>query len=89
MTTAIKSASRPDYAARLALFLLDRTGSIFGAVKIDGMKKEEQVHLFGRYLGRGRIEIDGEQEFVGMTTSLCFGMDRDYKAGTCFHWRQL
>ena len=47
-----------DYAAALALFLLEKTGSVFGRYEAH-MKAAEQRALFGRSIGKGRIIIDG------------------------------
>lgn len=44
-----------DYAAKLALFLFEDTGSIFGC---------SDSKLFGCYVGRGNIVIDGENETI-------------------------
>jgi len=67
-----------DYAANLALFLLEKTGSIFK--RWDGrMSAADQRALFGRNLGRGTIVIDGTSETVACRVSVCFGLDYDYR----------
>jgi hypothetical protein len=66
----------PDHAASLALFLLERTGSVLGAW-IGRMTATEQRALFGRYLGRGRIVIDGAAETICNRVKVCFGLDYD------------
>lgn len=68
--------SRPDFAAALALFLLDRTGSIWGRWR-GKMPATEQRALFGRFIGKGDIVIDGTDESVCMKRRICFGTDWD------------
>ncbi len=55
------SRPRKTWAVSLALFLIERTGSEDGrwSGKLDA---EEQRALFGRFLGRGEICIDGERK---------------------------
>lgn len=60
----------------LAHFILANTGSLWGIWK-GHMKAADQRHLFGRFLGRGRITIDSEDEIVMHSRSVCFGLDRD------------
>lgn len=65
-----------DYAANLALFLLEKTGSIFGEWE-DYMPASEQRALFGRFLGKGRIVINGTTEMLCNRVKVCFGLDYD------------
>jgi len=75
-----------DYAANLALFLLGKTGSVLG--KWSGrLKASEQRTLFGRYLGKGIIVIDGTYETVCNRVKVCFGQDYDDRSVTA--WRVL
>lgn len=67
-----------DRAASLALFLLEKTGSVFGSY-IGKMTAAEQRGLFGRYIGKGRIVIDGRDETVANMVTVCFGQDYDYR----------
>lgn len=67
-----------DYAANLALFLLEKTGTVFGRY-VGKMTAAEQRALFGRVLGKGRIVIDGEEETISNLVSVCFGQDYDYR----------
>lgn len=67
-----------DYAANLALFLQEKTNSIFGRF-VGKMTANEQRALFGRYIGKGRIVIDGEKEEISNLVSVCFGQDYDYR----------
>lgn len=65
-----------DYATNLALFLLEKTGSVLGAWG-GKMSAAEQRALFGRFLGKGQIVIDGAAETVCNRVKVCFGLDYD------------
>ncbi|WP_034303050.1 hypothetical protein [Herbaspirillum sp. RV1423] len=65
-----------DYAANLALFLLEHTGSIYGEWH-GKMKAADQRELMGRFLGKGTIVINGLNETVRNRVSVCFGHDWD------------
>jgi hypothetical protein len=75
-----------DYAANLALFLQEKTGTIFG--EWDGrMTAAEQRALFGRFLGKGLLCINGLTEVVEHHVKVCFGTDSDCTARVA--WRDL
>jgi hypothetical protein len=75
-----------DYAANLALFLQEKVGSIFG--EWDGrMTAAEQRALFGRFLGKGLLTINGDKEIVEHHVKVCFGTDSDCTARV--KWRDL
>ncbi|MCG6489740.1 hypothetical protein K6U37_12350 [Vibrio parahaemolyticus] len=63
-----------DYAANLALFLLEKTGSVMGEFK-GRMTAKEQRELFGRFIGKGRIIINGAEETICNRIKVCFGFD--------------
>jgi hypothetical protein len=63
-----------DYAANLAIFLTDKTGSCLGTWK-GKLPAAEQRDLFGKFLGKGTIEIDGTNETLIHWVSVCFGQD--------------
>ena len=65
-----------DYAANLALFLQEKTGSVFGRY-VGKMNANEQRSLFGRYIGKGRIIIDGQTETICNRVRVCYGHDYD------------
>jgi len=67
-----------EYAANIALFLQEKTNSIFGRF-VGRMTANEQRAMFGRVIGRGRIVIDGEDETISNLVSVCFGQDYDYR----------
>jgi hypothetical protein len=63
-----------DLAANLAFFLLENTDSVYG--RWDGrMLAVDQRKLFGRFLGKGVLGIQGETEQLTMTRKVCFGTD--------------
>jgi len=72
MTTKTKI----DYAAQLALFLLDQTGSIYGRYR-GTMPAKQQRALFGRFIGKGTIVINGTDETLYMRRTACFGTTWD------------
>lgn len=67
-------SSNPDFAANLAFFLLERTGSIYGIWR-SRMTAKEQRDLFGRFIGKGKIIINGEDETITNRVKVCFGLD--------------
>lgn len=75
-----------DYAANLALFLTERKGSPL-AVWTGKLSAAEQRALFGRFIGKGTIVIDGTEETVCNRVKVCFGLDSDDRNVT--HWRNL
>lgn len=68
-----------DIAGQLAVFLLERTGSIFGTWK-GRLTAKQQRALFGQYLGKGLLIIDGEDETVRHRVQVCFGLDTNVTA---------
>lgn len=78
--------TRPDYAANLALFLVEKVGTVFGEWK-GHMSAKEQRELFGRFIGKGRIVINGEQETIANRVKVCFGLDYDDRNQTA--WKDL
>lgn len=75
-----------DYAANLALFLMDKVGTVLGEWS-GRMTAQEQRALFGRYIGKGRIIIDGERETITNRVKVCFGLDFDDRNVTA--WMDL
>jgi hypothetical protein len=65
-----------DYAANLAIFLIEKTGSVF-ATWSGKMTANEQRNLFGRNIGKGRIVINGDDETIRNRVTVCFGHDYD------------
>lgn len=72
-----------DYAANVAFFLQEKTGSVLGQWK-GKMSAIEQRSLMGRFLGKGNIVIDGEQETVCNRVKVAFGLDWDDRNVTKF-----
>ncbi len=77
---------KQDHAANLALFLVEKTGSVFGTWR-GQMTARDQRNLFGRFLGKGVLVINGEQERVKMIVKVCFGLDYDTREDLA--WRDL
>ncbi len=65
-----------DYAANLAIFLTERTGSCLKTWN-GHLRAAEQRALFGRFLGKGRLWIDGANETIEHHVKVCFGADTD------------
>ena len=65
-----------SYAANLALYLTERTGSCLGRWR-GRMSAKEQRALFGVYFGKGTLVIDGTTETVQHVVKVCFGLDWD------------
>jgi hypothetical protein len=78
--------ARVDHAAALAFFLQDNAGSIFGEWR-GRMKAAQQRALFGRFLGKGTLTINGERETLTHTVKVCFGLDAEDTAS--LRWAQL
>lgn len=72
-----------DYAANVAFFLQEKTGSVLGQWK-GKMKAVEQRNLFGRFIGKGTIVIDGAAETICNRVIVCFGHDWDDRNVTKF-----
>jgi hypothetical protein len=75
-----------DYASNLAIFLTERKGSCLATWQ-GKMPAVEQRALFGRFLGKGDIVVDGVEEVVLNRVSVCFGQDWDDRNIT--RWRNL
>lgn len=65
-----------DPAANLALFLTLNEGSCYRHWR-GHMRAADQRTLFGEFLGKGRILIDGDSEMLFHTRKVCFGLDSD------------
>lgn len=65
-----------DFAANLAFFLLEKTGSVLGVWQ-GKLSADAQRKLFGRFIGRGTIIVNGETETICNRVKVCFGQDYD------------
>ncbi len=65
-----------EAAANLALFLTEKVGSCLGTWQ-GKMPAAQQRELFGRFLGKGTIVIDGASETLLHWVTVCFGQDYD------------
>lgn len=75
-----------DYAASLALFLTEKTGSCLGQWS-GNMSAKDQRKLFGQYIGKGKLFIDGSNETIEHYRKVCFGLDSECTKSYC--WSQL
>lgn len=75
-----------DHAANLAAFLLEKTGTVLGLWK-GRMPAKKQRELFGRFIGKGQIVIDGEHETICNRVKVCFG--HDYDDRNLMRWNAL
>lgn len=63
-----------DYAALLAIFLTEKTGSCLKTWS-GRLTAAEQRALFGRFLGKGKLWIDGAAETIEHHVKVGFGFD--------------
>jgi hypothetical protein len=75
-----------DYAANLASFLSEKTGTVCG-FWYGKLSAKAQRELFGRYLGKGNVVIDGKTERLTHSRTVCFGTDFEITADLA--WRNL
>jgi hypothetical protein len=75
-----------EHAASLAFYLTRATGTPCGRAKVR-MPAAAQRQLFGRYLGRGLLIIDGSTETIEHVIKRCFGLDHEVTAR--IPWRAL
>ena len=75
-----------DYAANLSIFLIEKTNSVF-STWTGKLTAAEQRGLFGKFIGKGKIVIDGEREIIANRVRVCFGHDYDDRNVTA--WRAL
>lgn len=78
--------TRTDYAANLALYLLEKTDSVFGE-HFERMPAAKQRELFGQFIGKGVIIINGAEETICNQVKVCFGLDTDRR--NYRNWRDL
>ncbi|MDO8336475.1 MAG: hypothetical protein Q7T74_06900 [Candidatus Saccharibacteria bacterium] len=72
-----------DFAANLAFFLLEKTGSVLGVWQ-GKLSADAQRKLFGRCIGKGTIVVNGEAETICNRVKVCFGHDYDDRNITKF-----
>lgn len=73
---ADEGQGRVDYAMYLSFFLLEKTGSVLGEWA-GRMSASAQRGLFGRFIGKGTIVINGGDETIRNRVKVCFGQDSD------------
>ena len=65
-----------NYPSKLDAFLTEHAFDPWGTW-CGRMTANEQLALFGRVIGRGKIVINGEQETICNRVKVCFGHDYD------------
>jgi len=75
-----------DKIESMSALVIARCDSPWGRVTLK-MNKAEQVAMFGQYMGRGTIIVDGEAEEVRHVVSCCFG--QDYEVTKTVKWIDL
>jgi hypothetical protein len=65
-----------EIAANIAFFLQDKVGSVCGKWK-GKLSAKEQRAMFGAFLGKGTLYIDGAMETVEHVVTVGFGGDYD------------
>lgn len=63
-----------DAVANLAHFLQEHKGSVLATWR-GKLTAKEQRALFGAFLGKGTIIIDGADETIVHSVKVCFGLD--------------
>ena len=77
---------KTDIIENLAFHVLEKTGSVNGTVRAK-MSAKEQRELFGQYLGKGTIIIDGLSETVVHRIKVSFG--KDWEDTERLKWMEL
>lgn len=77
---------RFEAAANLATYLLEKTGSVCG-VYGTRMSAQEQRALFGRFIGKGVIVINGLYETISNRVKIAYGAD--WEDRNIIAWRDL
>jgi len=67
-----------DFQERIAFFLISK-GLNVGSTWEGKLKKAEQVEAFGVYLGRGVIIVNGTNDTVLNTVSICYGTETEVR----------
>ena len=83
--TTLKRGMNYKIPEKLAFFLLEKTGSVSGQWR-GSMTAKEQRALFGTFLGKGKLLINGKKEIIVHYIKTAFGLDFDSHEYT---WREL
>ena len=75
-----------DPASNMAIFLTLTIGTCLSDWH-GHMRAIDQRRLFGRFLGKGLIHIDGRNEMLYHVRKVCFGLDWDITHS--IPWREL
>lgn len=74
------------FITNLTFFLLEKKGSTSGLWS-GKMTAHDQRALFGRFIGKGRIVVDGYNQIIFNRVKVCFGLDYEDKNIT--RWSHL
>lgn len=83
---SFKQGGKQDYAANLALFLTEKKGSALAQWR-GKMTADQQRQLFGRFLGKGMLYINGAEETIEHVVTVGFGLD--YDVTDIVRWKDL
>ena len=72
----------------IATFLQERTGSVLATWK-GKLTAKEQRALFGAFIGKGQIVIDGEQETVQHFVKVCHWNGQDADSTFTARWHMI
>ncbi len=64
-------------AENMGFFLLEKTGTIYG-YWYGHMPAKQQRELFGMFLGKGTIHMNGAKETLVHSKTVCFGTDFEW-----------
>lgn len=78
--------AKHDLIADLAIFLTEKTGSCCGTWT-GRLTADRQRAMFGRFLGKGTIVVDGAHEEIRHRRKVCFGLDWD--DNVVLPWRDI
>ena len=73
---ALDAAADGYIPTALAFFLIDQGKRVYDKW-VGNISAADQRILFGSYIGKGRIVIDGERETVHHLIRICFGQDAE------------
>ena len=73
---AIPQIQRYELARRISLFLVGK-GLTISDTWVGHLTKKEQIEEFGFYIGKGKIEVNGQKDYVAMAVKVAFGQEYD------------
>lgn len=70
----------------LTAFLMEHKGSVLATWQ-GRLTAKEQRALFGCFIGKGKITIDGGREIINHSIKVCFGLD--YENTVDYSWNEF